>query len=238
MNLRSYLEIIEPPSLVDIVKEVSNGGIKCSDGWWLSLRDYRPIEVKPGMTVKLYGKGWGSVVRGCVIVDEEGEHHIFWYLTEEEQEEADAQMFENIRATEKKTFEKEKASLDAKYDALPDTFKRRIDKFRNANPSFRQEYEGYEIFCCEQAVIIAETLRDSNKIKELHDASWEEQLKMVPSLSYEHSGNTFGVACTLAKAYLVSPEYVGLIHGALAPLVGCKAYGCEHDNEQDSDVYD
>lgn len=45
-------------------------------------------------------------------------------------------------------------------------------------------------------------------------------------ISEGHSGNTFGMACRLAYLYLTEPENVIKLHGALAPLVGSKEYGC------------
>jgi hypothetical protein len=60
----------------------------------------------------------------------------------------------------------------------------------------------YAIFCCEEAILICESLRTKNKIDEFSKASWDEQNKMVKFLSEDHSGNTFGVACRLAIAYI------------------------------------
>lgn len=60
----------------------------------------------------------------------------------------------------------------------------------------------YNLFCCEQAVIIAETLETKEKIVEFHKADWEIQKKMVPLISEDHSGNTFEMACGLAITFL------------------------------------
>ena len=62
--------------------------------------------------------------------------------------------------------------------------------------------EGYNRYCCEQAIIIAESLRNKDKIVEFHKMGWGEQKALVPGLDDGHSGNTFGVACRLAIAYL------------------------------------
>ena len=50
--------------------------------------------------------------------------------------------------------------------------------------------------------------------------------KMIVPIDDGHSGNTFGCAVMLAILYVTSPEYIIKAHGALAPLVGCEAYGC------------
>ena len=75
----------------------------------------------------------------------------------------------------------------------------------------------------------------TEKIKEFHDLSWEEQLKLIPEDQKEafsgHSGNTFGSACRLANHYLTNQENVILEHGALVYLVGCEEYGCLHEGK-------
>jgi hypothetical protein len=125
-------------------------------------------------------------------------------------------------------FKKAKPALDAAYESLPSWFKMRINKFRGNNPKFRWEYESYEMFCCTQAVKIAEAFK--GKPKDIFDvfvkAEWADQLKMVPGLEDGHSGNTFGAACQLAYHSLTKPENVTRMHGALAPLVGSEEYGC------------
>ena len=60
----------------------------------------------------------------------------------------------------------------------------------------------YNKFCCEQGIIIAESLRNKDKIIEFQKMDWNDQKKLVPGLDDGHSGNTFGVACRLAISYL------------------------------------
>ncbi len=62
--------------------------------------------------------------------------------------------------------------------------------------------ESYNRFCCEQGIIIAESLRTKDKIVEFHKMGWGEQKALVPGLDDGHSGNTFGMACKLAITYL------------------------------------
>ncbi len=61
---------------------------------------------------------------------------------------------------------------------------------------------GYNRFCCEQGILIAESLKTKDKIIEFHKMDWDNQKKLVPGLDDGHSGNTFGSACKLAIAYL------------------------------------
>ena len=61
---------------------------------------------------------------------------------------------------------------------------------------------GYNRFCCEQGILIAESLKTKDKIIEFHKMDWDNQKKLVPGLDDGHSGNTFSSACKLAIAYL------------------------------------
>ena len=64
--------------------------------------------------------------------------------------------------------------------------------------------EPYEVFCCEQAVLIAKALKTEAEIQKFYDAPYNEQQELVPALSDGHSGNTFGGACALARAWLAT----------------------------------
>ena len=180
------------------------------------------FEPKVGMTVKTYGKGFGYSIRGVVINDT-----IIYYNTEEEAKANFDKYLKDEKAKKIKNYNKNIKKIEAEYNALPEIFRKRIDKFRKANEDFKYEYEGYEMFCCKEAVKIAKALKTVEAIDLWKDAPYEKQ-KTVVDIDDGHSGNTFGCACGLAKLYIQSPEYVLLAHGALTPLVGCEAYGCEH----------
>ncbi len=187
-----------------------------------------PIMPKPGMVARFYGKGFGYGVRG---LDIDGRQ--VFYRTEEEDEQHHAESAQKHQDDKKREFEETgRAELDAQYEALPELFQRRIDKFRNTNPDFRWQYEGYEMFACTEAVKIATALKTLDAVQAWGKLDSAEQYEQVPELSHDHSGNTFGTACRLAQWYLCDePEYVIKEHGALTPLVGCEAYGCPHDEE-------
>jgi len=144
------------------------------------------------------------------------------------------------RATRKADYKKNKGRMDRQFDALPAIFRERINKFRQNNRNFRWEFEAYELFCCEQAVLIAEGLGKGKNKKELLKVfeefgrlSWDEQVKKIPGLSTGHSGNMFACSVKLAYLYLTYPEGVIRMHGALAPLVGSSRYGCIPDEDRE-----
>lgn len=229
-----------------VVREVSNDSFVREDGWTFGIQKEWRIIPKPGDIARFYGRGIGSVVRGLDINGVE-----CFYHTEEQQAKEHAKWVRQYEADQKAEFEKNRVSLDEKYQKLPEIFKKRIDKFRTNNPDFRWKYESYEMFCCEQAVIIASVIgkrlfdeaateclsfdgikkaiidKAHTAFKEFHDMSWEKQKELVPDIADGHSGNTFGFSVTLAQFYVREQlDAIVSLYGALAPLVGSEEYGC------------
>jgi hypothetical protein len=195
------------------------------DGWSFSYQASEAPHFEPriGDVARFYGRGVGFVVRGLVI-----RGRTIFYRTEAEQRAKDDAEIAERKAQRIAEFEATgRAALDAKYAALPPIFQTRIDKFRRNSPSFRVDYEPYEMFCCEEAVKLAAALGTEAEVRHFGALSFDEQKTLVPDLAYaEHSGNTFGVTLRLAHLYLAKPEGVEQLHGALAPLVGSEEYGC------------
>jgi len=59
----------------------------------------------------------------------------------------------------------------------------------------------YNMFCCEQGILIAE-LGTKEAIIDFSKQDWSKQKEMVHGLSDDHSGNTFQMSCRLAISYL------------------------------------
>lgn len=133
------------------------------------LREHPP-QVGDEIVVYTY---LGSRIRGF---DLRGEH--LYYQTDEELDaEAKLMRIEQERKDEE-AFEKNRAKLDADYEALPQVFKDRIDKYRQNNPDFRKKYESYEMFCCTQAVLFADWAAEAVKSGEWADevdAFWADE---------------------------------------------------------------
>lgn len=229
-----------------VVKSVSKGSFTSDDGWSFGIQDEWGVSIKTGDVARFYGRGIGCTVRGLDINGVQ-----CYYRTERQQAEENERERAKYEAEQKEEFEKNRVSLDEKYNALPEMFQKRIDKFRTNNHDFRWKYEAYEMFCCEQAVTIATAInrqlvrrtitegiplleikkvvedRMSSALKEFYDMPSEKQKEMVPDLEDGHSGNTFGCAIRLASFYVSEhPENIVKLHGALAPLVGSEEYGC------------
>lgn len=194
--------------------------IQLDDGWSFFVPATSPIAPKPGMVARLYGRGIGYTVRGLTL-----DGVTVFYRTDAEQREQGRRDIERREQEQRYDFEKNRAEMDRRYRDLPEVFQRRLDKFRQNNPDFRWKFERYEMFCCEQAVAIAEKVK-ADDLSAFANLEWRQQKMIVPKLDEGHSGNTFGCAVALARLYLSDSENVVKMHGALAPLVGSEEYGC------------
>jgi hypothetical protein len=197
-------------------------------GWviWCPAVPEHPIPAA-GETLRLYGRGIGYTVRGIVVGG-----RVYKYLTEE-QERAQREI-ERREAGERreKEFADNLAETDRRIAALPELFRKRIEKFQiDGGVKFRVQFEPYELFCCEQAVVIANAFKTREEVIEFSKLAWADQKRRVPELAEGHSGNTFAFACLLAGFYLGQPDLVVKMHGSMTPLVGCDEFGCKHDEQ-------
>lgn len=197
-----------------------------SEGWCFGVPKDSPIVPKVGMSARFYGKGIGYTVRGLFLNGVE-----VFYRTEAIDAEYHRKQVEAERLRREIEYDAKRDEYDARVAELPEVFRQRFARFRAGNARFRYDFEPYELFTCEQALAIANTLRTSVAIDHFRRLPWDQQKTAVPGLSDEHSGNTFGCACTLAALYVERPEFVVRMHGALTPLVGCVEYGCTHEVE-------
>jgi hypothetical protein len=156
-----------------------------------------------------------------------------FYRTQDEIDQEHEEWKRDFAKRKIRDFEKDKARLNREFARLPEVFQRRISWFRANLPNWRVEHEGYEMSACVDAVLIADTLRTPGAIRKFGKASHKKQRELVPGISEEHSGNSFGFAVKLAWLYSSEPLLVIAEHGAMTPLVGCKEYGCAHPRPAD-----
>lgn len=214
----------EEVTLASVRKSGNGYELKRADGWMMYIDD-PGFEPKAGQTARYYGKGIGYPVRGVVI----GGKVAFYRTADEERRKHEDEIAVSVREKQSKA-KRERAKNDKRIADLPDVFQRRIARFRAGNPDFEWDFQPYELFTCEEAVKIAKAFRTRPEdLPDFHKLTYTQQKLIVPGLSNDHSGNTFGCAVLLARWYLLNPEMVVKEHGAMVPLVGCKAYGCTHD---------
>lgn len=213
--IRTYVE----ESDVKKIESAKDGYyINLSSGLSFFLDKKHGKKPKKGDIILLYTYQ-GSCIRG---VDLNGEN--IFFQTDEQIYQEREENHKKYEEEKQQAFEKNKDVMDKMYSELPPEFQQRIDIFRKNNPKFHIDYEHCELFCCQEAVKIANTLKSAEKVKEFQSANWELQKKLVPTLDDGHSGNTFNVVVYLAYWYLQQPEALQRIVGALSPLVGNKEY--------------
>jgi hypothetical protein len=155
------------------------------------------------------------MVRGIVLNDKDVVH----YRTEAEEEALLDEEQRKYDEKKKRWFEESgKSKLDADYKSLPDVFKQRIDRFRNANPDFGWKFESYEMACCVDAVYLADLMKTPEAVKE--SSGWREGM-------VSDSGNQVECAHYLAYWYLKDPSTIPQIKGALSPLMKTADYSEE-----------
>lgn len=220
--------MIEEHIVKNITDEETYYSIATETGTWFSLDKKYNFKPKKGDKVKVY-LHQGFSIRGMEFNDK-----LLYYKTDEQLEEERQEWLWNNDLEKRERFLKNKKKLDDDFNSLPEIFQQRIERFRKGNNNFRIEFEDYEMFSCKQAIVIAEALRGKTEeeFKKIWDMKYKEQKELIPELSEDHSGNTFGAAMRLAFWYLFNPEIVALEHGALVPLVGCKEYGCTHTKNE------
>jgi len=228
-TVSAYADFEEETAVTEVHSHEEHWSLSFKGSGWSLPKSYG-YEPKVGDLVRLR-LVQGSKVAACYINGQK--------IFDKTPEELDAEhkaMVAQMDADKLAAYEKEKPDLDRRFAALPELFQIRIQKFRDNNPSFRWNYESYEMFCCEEALKIAQALGAQDRhplepvdlletrFKAFQDLDFAEQKKLT-GFSDGHSGNTFGIAVHLAYLYLKTPENVPKMHGALAPLVGSQAYG-------------
>lgn len=199
------------------VKSYPDGGydVTMSDGW--SFYTERSVD---GYAPQVGDAVWYYTVQCSIVLGRIINGHVFKYETLAQHYAGRDADRERRRAEERKKF----PERDKRIAKLPEIFQQRIHNFQRA-PDFREDLEGYEIFVCEQAVLFAERLKTVDELSQWSALDYDQQARRIPELEDAgHSGNSFGAACCLARAYLENPDLITKMPGALAPLVGSDAY--------------
>lgn len=178
-----------------------------------------------GDTIRLFGRGFGYPVRGLGLVVHGVLIGLYRYQTADEAKAAHEAWCAQQKQQRNEAWTAQSAAFAEKIKALPDVFRERIEFFMR-KADWGPEFGPYEIFACTEAVKIATAFRTEEEVRDFQKKPYEEQRKALPALSEDHSGNTFGTACSLARFYLKEPELVPKMHGAMCPLAGCEDYGC------------
>lgn len=218
MNMANDTQF-EEVTINNVTKSTSGWEIQRSDGWSFFVPADSPVEPQVGHVARFYGRGIGFTVRGLVI-----DGRTVFYRTVDEQRAKEAEEAVARAMKQQADYEAAKPKNDERIAALPAVLRDRILRFREKTERFGPEFEGYELFCSEQATLIFNALKDEENIKTFAKFDWENQKAAVPELSDGHSGNTFGFAVLLARLLATTPERCADVPGAMSPLVGSDAY--------------
>lgn len=178
------------------------------------------------------GGGIGSPILGFAATLPNGVRHVYFRETLADYK---------ARAAEERRLERERAQArwkaglaeyERRLEELPEPFRARI-RFFMRREQWGPRFGDYELFVCQEALKILAVVNTVEALARFHRASHEGQRALIPTLDYHnHSGNTFGQACLLARLYLAGPDYIPKAHGGLCPLVGCDEYGCYASTEE------
>jgi hypothetical protein len=102
---------------------------------------------RAGARVRIYGSG--EVYGLSLLAD--GEWVPIFYRTKREREAEFGRWISDNQRRQHEEFEKNRATMDAAYEALPAPLKRRIDRFRAEDSDFRWKDESYEMAACSEA---------------------------------------------------------------------------------------
>jgi hypothetical protein len=182
--------------------------VTMASGWTFALADDRnPLAIEPivGQRVRMYGE-IGRPIHG---VDIDGVN-VYW-LSPLEREAERAKMLAQIDRGRRERYARDRETNNAAVAALPSPLRKRMERLRMDRPDEDRLDEGYEIFCCTEAAVIAgivnrekPMLLPEDGIKWFRNLPYDEQRAF--GLSDGHSGNTFGGACSLAFGVLSGLE--------------------------------
>lgn len=195
-----------------------------SEGRTLCIPRYAAVP-KIGDTARFYGRGIGYPVRGVDIAGVE-----VYYSTEAEYA-AKLQLEQDAAKMKRQAeYAAHRDNNTARINALPGPLQKRLFQFRERNPEFGSEFEGYELATAEMAAAVfhaAERRGEESAedwFKRFREAPWVNQEAIFGPACEGASGNMAEFAIRQAWLLTTAPDYVPKDHGALCILVGCERF--------------
>jgi hypothetical protein len=192
---------------VEPAQDGSGWYVTSTKGWGIFVPNISGVPTpKAGDVLWNFGS-IGQPVQGQIL-----NNHVIWYRWPEQRAVHRATELARYAAEKRQRFERERETLDARYQALPEPFRARIDRFRAKDPDFRVDSEAYESFILQQAALLAAHFKTEDAV-----LAWERigskdgdppydhdrQMAEAPAgWSDGHSGNTYGCAVRFALALI------------------------------------
>ena len=166
---------------------------------------------KVGDMLRVYGAGMGSIIRGAARVEDTDElsRYVYFHRTPEEQARKNTLDKQERHAQQVKEFRAKEPEYRERIAKLPEEFRLRFADFEShGGEAWLAQNLGYELFIAEEALTLVAFIQGgSMTIQEFHARSYEEQVALNTGMRLDqHSGNTFGAACSQANTYLQKPE--------------------------------
>ena len=201
-----------------------NVQFKGGTGLGVSLKESQ-VPLEKGDVVRLYGRGFGQPVRGVALEENGVPTRVYYYMNREDYEQERVAKAARALADRAAEYKAKEPEYRARIAALPEVFQDRFARFeKHCGEEWMVENLTYELFTCEQAVLIAGAgIGDFAVFRGL---PWDEQKAAVPGLDDGHSGNTFGASLNMAAMYTQKAERVPFAHAAIHGLLGCEKAGC------------
>lgn len=178
-----------------------------------------------GAVARYYGRWFGYPVRGVAINGVE-----VYYYTEKDYE-AKERLKQDARNMQRRAeYAEKQGEFTARISALPGPCQKRLFQFRERNPDFGWNFEGYELACSEMAAAVARACenREGKSVDEwfewFMEASWDVQAGIFGDAAEGASGNMASFAIRQAYFLATDPSLVPMDHGALCALVGCDGF--------------
>lgn len=205
---------------VQKVEEKEDGyNIYCSESIGFGLHKKYFAVPNVGDTVTLHCIEGSRQIRG---LDINGDR--IFYLSDEEARAEREEMTKQIAGQDKDS----EIKLKADFEALPEIFQKRINRFKKNNPLFGLELELLEIFCCREAYKMIKGFKsekERNSFRTFYKIFSEHVEIRVVSKMEPFFNATLKCTLALVNDYLEDPERILHSDGALAEIVGSEAYG-------------
>lgn len=204
--------VIEPPLSEKFQTHSLQKVETASDGWYVTadwscfVPRLRPDQLEPevGDVLLTYGKGIGFDIQGMKLLKASGRAEVLWYRTAAQRVQHRCEYLARSEAKRLQEFLGSATETFAQMEKLPDDLRKQLVSKLDKDPSWAWEPMGlhYTLFAMREGVMLANKFSSIEDLESYYQASPEEQRTYVPELSDGHSGNTFGMAVSVAYSLI------------------------------------
>lgn len=190
----------ETSTITEAKAEEGGWSITMSTGWSFWIPKKYGVEPKVGQSITQWPGGIGQPIRGTAI-----DGKILYYRTDGEQRLEGKAWAAEQEAKNIRYYVEHRDELDDEFSVLPKYFREKLQMLLDqGGQKVLWEPMGYQyqMFAFTEGFKIATALKTMEEVERFSKLPYMEQVKLVPGLSDQHSGNTFGMAVQYAYWYL------------------------------------